>query len=182
MMMASRLACATFFVSLAALVGAGCDARTIVGDSGPDGVGGDVVIGGMLSGVGGYGVGGTTGDGGRGVGGMGIGGANVGGMGVGGANVGGMGEAGAGGQGGTRQCPVAGVSATPTTIADMRAALSRRWVLCSPQGLLHRSDEDGVEITVDDRYSMLTRDPATGQLGATHGVDFEGGVEYLLVG
>jgi hypothetical protein len=106
---------------------------------------------------------------------MGEGGTGIGGTGIGGAGIGGS-------PGNLRSCPVAGISATPKTIAGMRAALVRRWVLCSAEGLIHRSDEDGVEITADDHYSMLTRDPTTAQLVAAHGVDFEGTVEYLQVG
>ena len=183
----TRLAYATLCASLAALAGAGCDARTIVGTpdgSGP-GIGGMLGSGGFIGsgsggnlpdGSGGYevggrqGIGGETGEGGTGIGGSGIGGAP------------GIGGSGIGGAPGTNTCPVAGVSATPKTIAGMRTALVRRWVRCSAEGLIHRSDEDGVEITTDDRYSMLTRDPTTNQLVARHGVDFEGSVEYLQVG
>jgi hypothetical protein len=176
----TRFAYMTLFACLVALADAGCDGRTIVGtpDEGP-GAGGTVGSGGaMVSGTGG---GIVLGIGGAGIGGQGVGGAQGEGgtPGTGGSGVGGNGT---GGAPGGNTCPVAGVSATPKTVAGMRTALVRRWVRCSAEGLIHRGDEDGVEITADDRYSMLTRDPTTGQLVARHGVDFEGSVSYLQVG
>ena len=36
-------------------------------------------------------------------------------------------------------------------------------------------------ITADDRYSMLTRDPATNQVTVRHGVFYDGSLEYLQV-
>jgi len=87
--------------------------------------------------------------------------------------------AGTGGAGGASTCPTAGRSVALATVGDMRAALARQWLLCSPLGLTHNA-QAGLEITPDDRYALLQRD-ASGALVAERGVDFEGSVDYVQV-
>jgi hypothetical protein len=56
-----------------------------------------------------------------------------------------------------------GSAVTPGTISAMRQALSRRWVLCSPQGLFGGDQlEGGIEIVADDRYYRLGRNAQGG--------------------
>lgn len=74
-------------------------------------------------------------------------------------------------------CPPAGIAITPTTADDMRAALTRRWLLCSPLGLFSQA-QVGVDITSADRYFMLAQD-ATGALVEQPTADFAGTVTYI---
>jgi hypothetical protein len=76
-------------------------------------------------------------------------------------------------------CERAPGSARPTeTIAQLRTAMSRRWIRCSPWGLLgdgQSSGEAGIEVTSDDSYYSL--------VGATDGQLVRSGpgraVEYI---
>jgi hypothetical protein len=77
-------------------------------------------------------------------------------------------------------CPVAGVAVTPMTVADMRAALSRCWIQCSPAGLTGPPGI-GIEITAADRYAELSRDQS-GALTALQGADYQGSLSYEAIG
>jgi hypothetical protein len=64
------------------------------------------------------------------------------------------------------------------SVAEARAALSRRWILCSKMGLPGGA-VGGIEVTADDHYYFLHRQ-ADGVLA--HGPYFDGTIEYLDVG
>jgi hypothetical protein len=155
-----------FLCTLGAMVG--CDGRTLIGVV-PDGGGGTVGNG---SGMGGS----TSGSGGAGGSLGGLGGVGDGGLGTG---AGGM----IGTDGPSGSCPQAGTKVTLASVPELRAALARTWILCSPLGLTNQP-QDGLVITTgsgsDDRYDLLKRD-ASGVLVPQQGVDFEGTITYLVI-
>jgi hypothetical protein len=56
-----------------------------------------------------------------------------------------------------------GSAATPAALPDLRQALSRRWLRCSPLSLFGVTDDAGIEITSDDKWYFLRRN-GQGQL------------------
>jgi hypothetical protein len=146
----------------------GCDGHTLIGVM-PDGAGGTANNG---SGTGGS-SGGSGGAGG-----------NLGGFGGGDGGLVVIGDGGmTGTDGPSGSCPQAGNKVTLATVPELRAALARTWILCSPVGLTNQP-QDGLVITTgsgsDDRYDVLRRD-ASGALVPQHGVDFEGTITYIVI-
>jgi hypothetical protein len=158
------------------------------GTGGGDGFGGSYGTGGVAYGTGGYyGTGGVA----YGTGGYyGTGGATGGSTGTGGFDYGtggGSGEGGFGGDFGTGGagtggaagpvCPTPGAAATPTTIPAFRAAITRKWVMCSQSFQPNALGSGDIEIKADDRYWHLER-TVSGRLVGIPGVDSEGTVVY----
>jgi hypothetical protein len=129
------------------------------GGYGGNGSGGNYGSGGSSTGSGGFifGSGGASGEGGTG----------------GGLGTGGAGTGGAPGP----SCPTPGSVATPTTIPAFRAAIARKWVMCSQSAQPSALGYGDIEIKADDRYWHLER-TVSGKLVGIPGVDSEGTVVY----